>query len=88
MNNSLHWREADHPRETYQTPGNVLNDNKLSKQQKIAILRYWKEDIVSRLEAEGEGMARYSPISAEKEAALADEESAVNRTIAELESDT
>lgn len=64
----------------------VLNDQSLSKAEKIVILQYWKQEIELRLSAEAEGMGRYTPISAEKESTLAEEERAVGKALAELES--
>jgi len=80
----LNRREADHPRETYQTPANVVSDNNLNRQQKIDILQYWKADVEARLRAQSEGMGGSNPISAEKEAGLADEERLANQAIADL----
>ena len=85
VNDTLNRREADHPRETYQTPANVVSDDDLSSKQKIDILQYWKTDIDARLRAQGEGMGGSDPISAEKEAGLADEMRLLNQAIADLE---
>lgn len=77
-------READNPRETYHTPANVLNDEKLSREQKIKLLESWKTDISSRLEAEAEGMGQTEPMSADKEANLADEQRLLDKALNEL----
>ncbi len=82
--NTPNRRESGHPRETYQTPADVVSDNNLSRQQKIDILQYWKADVEARLRAQSEGMGGSNPISAEKEAGLADEESLANQAIADL----
>ncbi len=63
MNDTLNRREAGHPRETYQTPTNVMSDDDLSSKQKINILQYWKMDVVARLTTQhrtffGEGEKR------------------------------
>jgi hypothetical protein len=85
VNDTLNRREADHPRETYQTPANVVSDDDLSSKQKIDILQYWKTDVDARLRAQGEGMGGSDPISAGKEAGLADEMRLLNQAIASLE---
>lgn len=85
VNDTMNRREADHPRETYQTPANVLCDDELSNKQKIDILQYWKMDVDARLRAQGEGMGGSDPISAEKEAGLAEEMRLLNQAIADLE---
>ena len=85
VNDTLNRREADHPRETYQTPANVVSDDDLSSEQKIDILQYWKTDIDARLRAQGEGMGGSDRISAEQEAGLADEMRLLNQAIAGLE---
>lgn len=85
VNDTLNRREADHPRETYQTPANVVSDDDLSSKQKVDILQYWKTDVDARLRAQGEGMGGSDPISAEKEAGFADEMRLLNQAIADLE---
>jgi hypothetical protein len=61
VNDTLNKRDADHPRETYQTPANVVSDDDLSSKQKIYILQYWKTDVGARLRAQGEGMGGSGP---------------------------
>lgn len=78
-------READHPRQTYQTPANVVTDDNLSRAQKLDIMRYWKEDVEARLRAESEGMSHSNPMSAEAESTLADEQRLVSQAIEALE---
>ncbi len=85
VSDTLNKSEADHPRQTYQTPANVVSDNDLSSKQKIDILQYWKADVEARLRAQDEGMGGSDPISAEKEAGLADEMRLLNQAIADLE---
>lgn len=78
-------READHPRQTYQTPANVVTDDNLSRQQKLDILHYWKEDVEARLRAESEGMGQSEPMSARQESTLAEEQQLVSQAIADVE---
>ena len=78
-------READNPRETYQSPANVLTDEKLSRKQKITLLESWKIDITARLEAEAEGMGQTELMSVKKGANLADEHRLLDKALSELE---
>lgn len=77
-------READNPRQTYQTPANILTDAKLNREQKVKLLKSWKNDVDSRLEAQAEGMGQSDPMSAENEADLADEEQLLDEALREL----
>ncbi|MEW4466971.1 hypothetical protein AB1K62_03965 [Parasphingorhabdus sp. JC815] len=77
-------READNPRQTYKTPANVLNDQNLDKEQKVKLLKSWKGDVDSRLEAQAEGMGQADPLSAEEEADLANETRLLDKALHEL----
>ena len=69
----------------YDKPADILNDDTLDTEQKRALLESWKTDIDSRLYAEAEGMSKSEPISADREAGLADEEQLLNQAIEMLE---
>lgn len=44
------------PSSVFQKPSDVLDNMELSSEQKIEILRQWKQDIMQRLVAEEENM--------------------------------
>ena len=69
----------------YDKPADILSDDALDKEQKRELLESWKTDIDSRLYAESEGMSKSEPISADKEASLAEEEQLLNQAIEMLE---
>tara|TARA_R110000765_G_scaffold129649_2_gene228000 strand:- start:1410 stop:1778 length:369 start_codon:yes stop_codon:yes gene_type:complete len=65
----------------YETPADILRDDTLDKKRKKSLLESWKMDLNSRLYAESEGMSKSEPISAGKEAGLAEKEQLVNQAL-------
>lgn len=77
-------KPEDHPRQVYQTPGNVLADEKLTKAQKIELLEYWELDLEAKLRAESEGMGAPPEDGGENEAKLAEEQRKVSKALNEV----
>ncbi|MEH6757829.1 MAG: hypothetical protein V7676_09970 [Parasphingorhabdus sp.] len=69
----------------YKLPADIVTDPDLDKVSKRKMLVSWKTDIDNRLIAEGEGMSASNPISAKKEASLADQERLVNEALEMLD---
>ncbi len=65
--------EAPNPRKHFDNPEALLADPKLGNEDKHALLTEWDSEIDGRLNAEAEGMGVSDPLSARKEARLADE---------------
>ena len=84
MNNS---KTAD-PRRKYQIPANILSDNDLDHDTKLQLLESWQTDINHMLESESEGMSAEDPISAEREAKLANEALLISKAIETLRDKT
>lgn len=72
------------PRKEYQTPANILSDENLDHDTKLELLESWQSDINHMLNSESEGMSSEDPISAEREAKLADEALLVSKAIETL----
>lgn len=68
----------------YDCPADIMADSGLDDDDKRKLLEDWKVDLDSRLYAEAEGMSSSEPISANKEASLADLEQLVNETLEKL----
>jgi CheY-like chemotaxis protein len=64
---------APNPRKHFDTPEALLADPELTDQDKQVLLSEWDSEIDGRLNAESEGMGVSDPLSAGKEARLADE---------------
>ena len=65
--------DAPNPRKHFASPEALLADPELSDNDKQALLTEWDSEIDGRLNAESEGMGVSDPMSARKEARLADE---------------
>ncbi len=61
------------PRKHFDTPEALAADPKLANDEKAALLTEWDSEMDGRLNAESEGMSASDPISAKREARLADE---------------
>jgi hypothetical protein len=81
MDNDANQNREAHPRFVYQTPGNVVAADDLTKVQKIELLEYWETDLVAKLRAEAEGMSASQSDMSESEANLAEEQSAVGEAL-------
>jgi CheY-like chemotaxis protein len=64
---------APNPRKHFDTPEALLADPELADAEKQALLAEWDSEIDGRLNAESEGMGVSDPLTAGKEARLADE---------------
>lgn len=56
-------KQIDDPSLVFKTPGQVLQDNDLSWEQKIKILRQWEYDVRELQVAEEESMTGAQPVS-------------------------
>lgn len=56
-------KQIDDPSLVYKTPAQVLQDNNLSWEQKIKILRQWEYDVRELQVAEEESMTGAQPVS-------------------------
>ncbi len=65
--------DVPNPRKHFDTPETLLADPVLSNDDKQALLTEWESEIDGRLNAESEGMGISDPLTARKEARLADE---------------
>jgi CheY-like chemotaxis protein len=65
--------EAPNPRRHFDNPGALLADPELGDGAKQALLTEWDSELDGRLNAEAEGMGISDPLTARKEARLADE---------------
>jgi DNA-directed RNA polymerase specialized sigma24 family protein/DNA-binding NarL/FixJ family response regulator len=72
------------PRKHFDTPEHLLDDPELSDAEKQELLKEWDSEMDARLNAEAEGMSASDPISARKEARLADEASHVKSALTEI----
>ena len=78
---------APDPRRDYASPEDLREDIALGLDEREHLLRQWKHDVQSELEAEAEGMSASDPIAAEAEASLAAEVRRVNKALASVERD-
>lgn len=72
------------PRKHFDTPADLLADPGLADAEKQALLTDWDADLDGRLNAESEGMSASDPISANREARLADEAGKVKDALIEV----
>ena len=72
------------PRKHFDTPADLLADPGLADSEKQALLTDWDLELDSRLNAESEGMSASDPISAKREARLADEARKVKSALTEV----
>jgi CheY-like chemotaxis protein len=75
---------APNPRKHFETPEALLADPGLADAEKAALLTDWDADLDGRLNAESEGMSAANPISAKREARLADEAGHVKTALSEV----
>ena len=76
--------EVPDPRNEFDRPRELLADEGLSREEKLARLELWQAELDDRLKAEEEGMSAQDPMHHRDETALADEASKVHRAILEL----
>ena len=72
------------PRKHFDTPQALLDDPILADSQKKELLTEWDSEVDARLNAESEGMSASDPISAKREARLANEAGAVKSALTEV----
>lgn len=72
------------PRKHFDTPAELLADPGLADSEKQALLTDWDAELDGRLNAESEGMSASDPISAKREARLADEAGKVKSALTEV----
>jgi DNA-directed RNA polymerase specialized sigma24 family protein/DNA-binding response OmpR family regulator len=72
------------PRKHFDTPEALLADPGLAHREKEALLTEWDSELDGRLNAESEGMSASDPISAKREARLADEARKVKTALNEV----
>ena len=75
-------------RKHFDTPADLLADPGLADSEKHALLTDWDLELDGRLNAEAEGMSASDPISAKREARLADEARKVKTALTELSGKT
>jgi hypothetical protein len=76
---------APDPAAVYTSPELLMQDSALSAAEKRALLEQWALDLDRQLRAEEEGMSAADPISAGREARLADEAARVRSLMASLD---
>ncbi|MGC1469259.1 MAG: response regulator [Sphingorhabdus sp.] len=76
--------DAPNPRKHFATPEALLADPALAVQDKHALLTEWDSELDGRLNAESEGMSASDPISASREARLAEEAGNVKSALTEV----
>ncbi len=76
--------EAPNPRKYFDTPEALLADPGLADQEKKGLLTQWDSELDGRLNAESEGMSASDPMSAKREARLADEAGKVKSALSEV----
>lgn len=74
----------DNPRKEYQTPANIVSDERLDHETKMELLESWKADLQSMKDANSEG-SEEDPDSAKREESLSDEMLLVNKAIETLQ---
>jgi DNA-directed RNA polymerase specialized sigma24 family protein/CheY-like chemotaxis protein len=72
------------PRKHFDTPEQLVADPSLANTEKAALLTEWDSELDGRLDAESEGMSASDPISARREARLADEAKKVKTALIEV----
>jgi hypothetical protein len=76
--------KAPDPRQQFDSPEALLASPDLSDEEKQALLTEWDSEIDGRLNAESEGMSAADPITAGREARLADEAGKVKTALTEI----
>ncbi len=80
--------DAPNPRRTFANPASLMADTHTTDAEKQALLTEWGSELDGRLNAESEGMSTSDPISATREARLADEAKQVQSALTALEAKT
>lgn len=73
--------KAPDPRRHYSSPEDLREDIDLDLETREDLLREWRAELDRRLESEAEGMSASDPMSAEKEARLANEHKRVTTAL-------
>jgi CheY-like chemotaxis protein len=76
--------DVPNPRKHFETPAALLADTGLADGEKAALLTEWDSEMDGRLNAESEGMSASDPMSAKREARLADEAGKVKSALTEV----
>lgn len=76
------------PRKHFDTPEALLADPQLADEDKQALLTEWDSEMDNRLNAESEGMSASDPISAKREAQLAEEARKVKNALTRISGQT
>jgi CheY-like chemotaxis protein/DNA-directed RNA polymerase specialized sigma24 family protein len=76
------------PRKHFDTPEALLADPQLAVEDKQALLTEWDSEMDNRLNAESEGMSASDPISAKREAQLAEEARKVKNALTHISGQT
>jgi CheY-like chemotaxis protein len=76
------------PRKHFDTPEALLADPQLADEDKQALLTEWDSEMDNRLNAESEGMSASDPISAKREAQLAEEARKVKNALTQISGQT
>lgn len=83
--NPVPHEPAANAKRTYVSPEQLLTDDNLSDDEKLALLTDWDLELDNRLNAESEGMSASDPIRSRHEAQLADESGRVKDAIKQLQ---
>lgn len=83
--NPLPHEDAHNARRKYHSPEQLLTDDNISDDEKLALLTDWDLELDNRLNAESEGMSASDPIRSRHEAQLADESGRVKDAIKQLQ---
>jgi CheY-like chemotaxis protein len=75
---------APNPRKHFESPAALVADPGLADSDKMALLSDWDSELDARLNAESEGMSASDPISAKREAQLAEEAAKVKSALTEV----
>lgn len=75
---------ASNARRKYVSPEQLMTDQELSDEEKLALLQDWDLELDNRLRAEEEGMSASDPMRSRHEAQLADESARVKDALKEM----
>ncbi|RVQ67162.1 hypothetical protein EKN06_09650 [Croceicoccus ponticola] len=73
------------PRSLYKDPESLRCDTSLPLEERQRLLTQWKDLLDERLNSEAEGMSAPSPMTAEAEGRIADEERRVSNALIAIE---
>lgn len=85
QNNPNPHEPAHNAEKKYLSPEQLMTDESLSDEEKLALLKDWDLELDNRLRAEEEGMGASDPMRSRHEAKLADESARVKDAIKELD---